>query len=102
MPLTSGSCPLSCIFCISKNVPERAYSDKTVGSKPMVHLRVRRFISLAGNLLKSFLITNRFTSGIKLVQGRVTRRDIYESQASGSHHRLQHWLRQTVHRNTGS
>jgi len=35
----------------------------------MDHLRMRRFISPVGNLLNSFFVTNRFTSGIKLAQG---------------------------------
>jgi hypothetical protein len=58
------------------------------------------------NLLNSFpcslLVANRFASGIKLVRGRATRRNNREFQANGSHYRLQHRLRQAVHRNAGS
>src|SRR6266478_7071251 len=62
--------------------------------RPMHHLRMRRFISPVGNLLDSFFVTKRFTSGIKLVHGRAIRRHNHEFQASGSHYRLQHRLRQ--------
>ena len=53
-----------------KGVTERSYSDKKSGSKPMDHLHMRRSTSLAGNLLSSVFVTNRFTSAIKLVHGR--------------------------------
>jgi hypothetical protein len=35
----------------------------------MEHLRMRRFISSAGNLSNAFFVTNRFTPSIKLVHG---------------------------------
>jgi hypothetical protein len=42
----------------SRTVSERTYSNETFGSKHIGHLRMRRFISLAGNPLNLFLVTS--------------------------------------------
>jgi hypothetical protein len=53
LPTIERHCPVS--TASRKACPNKLIPTKTFGSKPMDHLRMRRFISLVGNLLNPFL-----------------------------------------------